>query len=442
MKDLTVGKERNQILNFAAPMILGQLFQQVYVIIDSIIVGNYLGPDALAAVGTSIPIIFLLISLAVGITNGATILIAQYFGFKDYNKISSAIDTINVFLLIASILISTVGIIFCHDIFLLINLPESIMPLAEKYMTIYFYGLYGMFGFYGIAAILRGAGDSKTPLYFQIFASVLNIVLDIVFVVYLKKGVEGVAYSTIIAQGITFIISVVYLHINNPLIKFKILNLKFDSSVFYQSIRIGIPSGLQQAFVSLGMMAIFRIVNGFGPGVIAAYSIVSRIEMFASMPTMNLSIALSTFIGQNIGAKKMERVKTAFNSTVKISALISVVISMIVIVFANQIMRIFVNDPDVISTGVIYLYTTAPFYLLFGVLFASNGALRGAGDTVIPMFITLFALWGIRIPLAYIFSDLWGVNAIWWGIPTGWAIGMILSLLYYYTGRWKTKVAI
>jgi putative MATE family efflux protein len=442
LKDLTKGNESKLILQFAAPMLLGNVFQQLYNIVDSIIVGNFIGKEALAAVGASFPIIFTLISLVIGFAMGATIIIAQYFGSKQMEKVKLTIDTLYIVLFFASIAISIIGIALTGPILRLIQLPEEVFPQARLYLIIYLSGLVFFFGFNGTSAILRGLGDSKTPLYFLIIATLANLVFDLLFVIVFKWGIAGVAIATVISQGGAFFTAIIYLNKTHTLMKFSIFRLKFDKEIFRNSMRIGLPSGLQQTFVSLGLLAITWIVNLFGVNVIAAYSIAMRIDSLASLPAMNFSAALSTFVGQNIGANKTERVRAGLIATLKMTILISVFFSVIAILFSRFLMGLFTNDQEVIAIGVKYLIIVSSFYLLFSTLFVINGVMRGAGDTLIPMFITLFALWFARIPIAWFLSQRIGETGIWWSMPIGWFIGMAMGILYYRSGRWKKKAVI
>ncbi len=439
MKDLTTGKESKLIFQFAAPMLLGNVFQQMYNIVDSIIIGNYIGKEALAAVGASFPIIFALISMVIGFATGATIIIAQYFGAKKMEEVKRTIDTIYIFLFFASIVISAVGIIFSGPIFRLIQLPEDVLPDATLYMQIYISGLVFFFGFNGTAAILRGLGDSKTPLYFLIISTIANIIFDLLFVVVFKWGIAGVAIATIISQGGAFLTAILYLNKTHSVVTLSVFKLKFDRAIFRQSVRIGLPSGFQQTFVSLGLIAIVWIVNLFGTDVIAAFSIAMRIDSLAAMPAMNFAAALSTFVGQNLGANKVERVKSGLIATFIMTSVISVLITVIAILFSKELMGVFTDDENVILIGSKYLIIVSAFYILFSTMFVLNGVMRGAGATLVPMFITLLALWVVRIPASYYLSLEMGETGIWWAIPIGWFLGMILSFIYYLTGKWKTK---
>ncbi len=439
MRDLTTGKEATVIFRFALPMVFGNLLQQMYQVVDSIIVGNFLGKEALAAQGASFPIFYSLIAFVIGIGSGATVVISQYFGAKDFKKVKKAIDTIFIFLFFMSIILTTIGIMFSEEIFTLLKVEDVVKPLAISYFNIYMTGLVMFFGFNGTASVLRGLGDSITPLWFLLISTVINIVLDILFVVIFHWGIEGAAIATVIAQGIAFISGAVYLSYKHQIISFKIFSLQFSRSIFFKSLRIGLPTGFQQTFVALGLLAMVRIVNNFDTNVLAAFTIASRIDALAAMPALNLASALSAFVGQNMGAGRIDRIRKGFISTLLMSFALSIIVIIGVYLWSEQIIGIFNKDPMVIEYGINYLRIVSSFYIIFSSMFVIHGTLRGAGDTLIPMFISLFSLWIVRIPLAVSLSKHFGVNGIWWAIPIGWSMGLLGSYLYYLTGRWKTK---
>lgn len=442
MKDLTTGKIGRQIFRFAVPMLIGQMFQQLYTFVDQIIVGNFLGKEALAAVGASFPIIFILIALVIGIASGGTIVIAQYFGAKDYKMVKRAIDTLFIILFAAAILLTAIGLPFIEQIFRLMKLPEELMDMGVSYLSVYIGGLILFFGYNGVAAILRGLGDSTTPLYFLILSTVLNIGLDLLFIVVLGWGVVGAAWATLIAQGVAFITAALYLNKTHALIKFNIREFIFDIKIFKDSMRIGLPTGLQHTFVALGMFALMGIVNTFGTNVTAAYTAAGRLDSLAVIPAMVFAQALATYVGQNMGAGKIERVNRGLWTTLLMSSVVSIVMTAIVIIFKYPLMGWFTKDTDVIQIGGDYLTIVTSFYLIFTSMFIFGAVMRGAGDTLIPMFITLFALWFIRIPVAVVLSKRYGETGIWWSIPAGWTFGMGLTLIYYKMGRWKSKVVV
>ncbi len=442
MRNLTEGKPGRQILHFAWPMLAGNIFQQLYNVVDSIVIGKFIGKEALAAVGASFPFIFALVSFIIGIAIGSTVIIAQYFGAKELNNVKKAIDTLYIFMFFASITLTSLGIYFSNAIFGLISLPSDVLPLAVKYFKIYALGFIFFFGYQGTGAILRGLGDSKTPFYFLAGSTVLNIIFDLLFVAVFHWGIEGVSAATVLSQAIAFFAIVIYINKYHALISFNPLAMRFDKVIFKKAFKIGFPAGIQQTIVAVGFMALYRIVNMFGTSTIAAYSIAMRIDSFAVMPAMNFSAALSTFTGQNIGAGKMFRVSEGFKATVKMALSTAIFISILAIVFADPLMRAFTNDQEVIMLGKQYLYIVSPFYILFSIMFSITGVLRGAGDTLIPMFFTIMSLWIIRIPVSYFLSMEIGARGIWWGIPIAWSAGVSMAWLYYKSGKWKNKAVV
>ncbi len=423
-------------------MLFGNIFQQLYNVVDSIIVGKVLGDQALAAVGANFPFIFALISFVVGIAIGATVIISQYFGAKQMDNVKKTIDTLYIFMFFASIFLTVAGIWLSDYVFRLIDLPDDVTPLAIEYFNVYAIGFIFFFGFQGTSAILRGLGDSKTPVYFLVISTIMNIILDVIFVVVFKWGIIGVAAATVIAQAGAFFTIIWYLNKFHSFMEFSPLKMKFDLNIFKKSLRIGLPSGIQQTFVALGFLALYRIVNIFGVPTIAAYSIAMRIDSFAVMPAMNFSAAISTFVGQNIGANKFDRIGRGMKSTLLMLNSISITISIIAVIFAGPLMNMFTNSPEVIEIGKQYVYIVTPFYIVFSTMFVFNGVLRGAGATFVPMIITILALWAIRLPTSWLLSMNIGSTGIWWGIPIAWGFGVVCSYLYYMSGKWKKKAVV
>jgi putative MATE family efflux protein len=443
MKNLTEGSEARGIISFAVPMLIGNVFQQMYMMVDSIIVGRGVGKEALAAVGASFPIIFLMVSLVIGVTMGASIMLSQYFGARDTAKLKKTIDTTVIFLLITAVLVTVAGLIFSGPILKLLRTPDAVFPLARQYLNVMFAGMVFLFGYNTVSAILRGLGDSKNPLYFLIIASIVNIFLDLLFVMVFHWGVAGAAWATVIAQGVSLLVGVIYmrrsayeyLHVHPK-------TIRFDRKIFRNMLRIGLPTGIQQSLVSLGFIALTRIVNPFGTNVIAGYTAASRLDSFAAMPAMNLSMAMSTFVGQNMGAQKQERVRKGYISALLVSGAISLVMTAVMIIFRRALIGLFANDPDVVAIGAQYLLIVSSFYIIFSSMFITGGVLRGAGDTLTQMIFTLVALWVVRIPVSALLASHVGSAGIWWGVPAGWIVGFTASFLYYLGGRWKKKVLI
>jgi putative MATE family efflux protein len=446
MKDLTQGNEGKNILLFAVPMLIGNVFQQLYNIVDSIIVGKYIGSVALAAVGSSFPILFTLSALIGGITIGGSVMVSQYFGAKNFEKVKITSDTLQIFLIVSSALMSLIFFIFCRQIFQLLSVPEEVLPDAVSYFKIILASsTVPMFAMFGIAAIMRGVGNSKTPIYFIVASVVMNTFLDVLFVVGFGWGIAGAAWATGISSIAAWLGGWYYLNKWESLIRFN-LNFrrwKFDWENFRQSLRIGLPSGIQQTLVGLGSMALLKIVSPFGVATLAAYTAAGRVDMFVSMPAMNLSAALSSFVGQNLGAKRYDRIHNGLKSTLIYSAIICIFLSLVVVFFGKNIMGLFVEHGaahynEIIGIGQEYLLIVTSFYIVFTTMFVYNGVTRGAGATFIPMLITTLSLWIIRIPLAYILSQHFGTAGIWWSIPIAWSVGLAGAFAYYESGKWKS----
>ena len=439
MKDFTEGSVSKLILNFSIPMLIGNVFQSMYSIVDSVIVGKFLGTSALAAVGASYPIIFFIISLVIGIGGGGSIIIAQYFGAKQYDKVKRAADTINIFLFVSGAIIGVAGIFMAKPLLRLIQLPPELLDSAALFLKIYLAGMVTAFGFNGAISILRGVGDSKTPLYFLIISTIVNIVLDLLFIGVFGWGVAGAAWATVLAQTGAFITAIYYLNTRHKIFHYSLRGLVFDREIFRQCIKIGLPSGFQQTFVALGMTALMGIVNTFGTDVIAAYTTASRIDSLAMMPAMNFSMALSTFVGQNIARGKMDRIRSGLKATLTMSLIISGAVSLVIIFGGGLMMHMFTSNQNVIAIGSQYLTVVSAFYWVFALMFAYNGLLRGAGATMVPMVTTLVSLWAVRVPVAYFLSRYMGEAGIWWSIPIGWMVGVAGAYAYYKTGKWKSK---
>ncbi|VIH57880.1 drug/sodium antiporter, MATE family [Clostridioides difficile] len=385
MKDLTTGHEGKSIFFFAMPMLIGSLFQQLYNTADSIIVGRFIGKEAMAAVSGANPIMFLLVAALMGVSLGFSILVSQFYGSGDLKKVKATIDTTYILLFIGSILISILGIVFGGPMLRLMNTPESVFSQSKLYLTIIFGGILFSAGYNSVSAILRGLGDSITPLYFLIIATILNIVLDLTFIVVLKMGVEGVALATIIAQAVSFIISIIYLNKKHEVLKFKIKGIIYDNKIFKDGLRLGLPSGVQQMLFSIGNMALQFLVNSYGTSAMAAFGAGLRIENFISLPIMNLGSAVSTFVAQNIGAGENERVKKGIRESIKMTLVLAVIVIALILLFRENLIALFNTDKDVIKIGSSYLFIIGPFFLFIGTSFVLSSAMKGAGDSMFAL---------------------------------------------------------
>ena len=437
--DLTEGKVWKVIVRFAVPLLVGNLLQQFYNITDSIIVGQFLGKEALAAVSASFFIYYFIISLVIGVGSGTTVVISQLFGAKQYQKVQLAFSSFFIFMLVGGIILSIAGIIFAEPVFRLTNTPEEVIPQAVAYFRIYIGGTFLFVTFNSIISILRGVGESVRPMLFILITTVLNIAFDLLFILVFKWGIEGAARATVVSQGIGMCIALAYVNNTHPLLSIKKQDMLFDWKLFKESLKIGLPTSVQQCAIALGLIALLGIVNSFGTNTLTAYGAAGKIDTIITQAILTLSGALAAFCGQNIGAGRLDRVKKGVQFTMYTNIALGLLTFAAVYLFGNEMMRIFTKDIDVVAIGKEYLLIIGGFFIVHGALNVYNGALRGAGDTLFPMITSLVCLWLIRIPLAYYLSSWLGRNGIWWAIGISITIGLIETFVYYKMGFWKRR---
>ena len=437
--DLTEGKVWKVIVRFALPLLVGNLLQQFYNITDSIIVGQFLGKEALAAVSASFFIYYFIISLVIGVGSGTTVVISQLFGAKQYQKVQLAFSSFFIFMLVGGIILSIAGIIFAEPVFRLTNTPEEVIPQAVAYFRIYIGGTFLFVTFNSIISILRGVGESVRPMLFILITTVLNIAFDLLFILVFKWGIEGAARATVVSQGIGMCIALAYVNNTHPLLSIKKQDMLFDWKLFKESLKIGLPTSVQQCAIALGLIALLGIVNSFGTNTLTAYGAAGKIDTIITQAILTLSGALAAFCGQNIGAGRLDRVKKGVQFTMYTNIALGLLTFAAVYLFSNEMMRIFTKDIDVVAIGKEYLLIIGGFFIVHGALNVYNGALRGAGDTLFPMITSLVCLWLIRIPLAYYLSSWLGRNGIWWAIGISITIGLIVTFVYYKMGFWKRR---
>lgn len=439
MKNMTDGNPLKLIFAFAVPMLIGNIFQQLYNMVDSIVVGNYVGKIALAAVGTGFPIIFMMSSMFIGIALGATILISQFYGAGDINNVKKTAQTIYTAMIIGSIPLSIIGIMLSGSILHLTNVPVDTFPMAKLYMVIIFAGFIGVIGFNVNSGILQGLGDSKSSLLFLAIACIINIVLDLAFVIIFHMGVAGVAYATIIAQFFSWIFGIKYMRRKYYFLDFSIFKFEFDKVIFKKILKLGIPSGLQQALFSIGIMSLQSLVNSYGSDYMAGFNAANNIDTFAFMPIQSFSNAVTTYVGQNIGAGRMDRVHKGMVSTVIISMVFSAVLGAILLPFGPNLMRLFNPDPTVVESGMYYLKSVVPFFSLLALNFTLNSVIRGAGEVIMPMLASIISLWFARVPTAYLLAHYFGKEYIFYSYFIGWILWFFIIVPYYMSGKWKLK---
>lgn len=460
---------------FALPMILGNLFQQFYSTVDSIIVGQYVGEDALAAVGASYSLTTVFIMIAIGGGIGASVVISQYLGAGLNRQMKTSVYTALLSFLGVSIVLGVVGLVFSRNILTALYTPANILEDALLYLDIYFAGLPFLFMYNILSSVFNALGNSKTPLYLLIFSSLLNIVMDLAFVRGLGLGIAGAAVATVIAQGLSAVISFCLLlralkgyaetrtvsgaadfaeqkNMGEVVVAQRKEMLRmtdgkkerpvlFDTAMLGNMIKVAIPSMLQQSIVSIGMLLVQSVVNGFGSSVLAGYTAGTRIESVCIVPMIASGNAVSTFTAQNLGAGKPERVKKGYLAAVKMVAAFAVIICVTLTLFHGGIVGSFLeagSEPAAFETGNAYLSFIAFFFVCIGLKAITDGVLRGSGDVVVFTLANLINL-GIRVSVAFAFAPVWGVQAVWFAIPMGWTTNYLISFVRYLSGKWSRK---
>ncbi len=445
--DMTQGEPWKKILLFAMPMLIGNVAQQLYNTVDSIVVGKYVGDNALAAVGSASPIFNLLLVLFVGISTGVGIMVSQYYGAQQREELSKTIGNSITLTAIASLFIMILAFFVIRPLLSLLDTPASIFEWCHDYLFILLVGIAGL-GYYNIlSGILRGLGDSVSALIYLLIATVINIVLDVYFVANLNMGVAGVALATVIAQSISSILCMIKIARMNEVFDAKISYLKLTGSISNTIIRLGLPSGLTQAIFSMAMILVQSLTNSFGEMVIAANVIVMRVDEFAMMPNFSFGTAMTTFAGQNVGAGKYERVETGSKQGTWIAVFFATIITAIILIFGHILMFAFTDTASLVYLSMNMMKIIAVGYIAMAVTQSLSGVMRGAGDTMTPMWISIITTVIIRVPLAYIVSFMTKSselpNGRWECIPislvASWLLGALLTYVFYKRGKWKNK---
>lgn len=438
--DMTQGSPAGHLLRFAVPLLIGNLFQQLYNLVDSVIVGNYVGKNALAAVGTCGSMNFLFFSLSSGLAIGIGIIVAQYFGARKDNQVRATIANSIYVLLLAALSVSIIGYLFCPLILRILSTPESIIGDAILYMRTTCLGIVGVAFYNGAAAILRALGDSRTPLYFLVVSSLINVSLDLLFVLYCNMGVAGVALATIIAQAVSAVLCIVYAYCKVPYFKLSKEELKPQKEIIYKSFRLGIPVALQNSMIAISCMALQGVVNTFGEEVMAAYTITGRIEQVVQQPFSSLGMAVTTYSGQNIGAGKTERVRKGLRQAALMAFAFSMLMIPVAYLFGNQIAGLFVKETEVIELAGKAIRITSLCYFGLGMIYVPRGLLNGCGDTGFAMLngITEFICRILYAPILTRIPAL-GFWGIWVTTGATWVTTSVVCMIRYAKGRWKTK---
>lgn len=442
--DMTIGSPTRHILLFSIPLLIGNIFQQLYNMVDSVVVGNFVGANALAAVGTCGSMNFFCFSLSSGLAIGIGIIVAQYFGSKNDKMVRSTISNAIFILTGASIIVSLLAFIFCPYALKLLQCPESILPSSIIYMRTTCCGTIFVAFYNGVASILRALGDSKSPLYFLILSSIINLGLDLLFVIVFKLGVFGVALATIISQAVSAFTSIIYAY--KKVSYFHLSKSEFypNRNIIINSLKVGTPVALQSCLISISMMVLQGVVNTFGETVMAAYTIVMRVEQLVQQPYSSISAAITSYSGQNIGAGEIQRVKKGFHRGTVIVLIFSLIMLPTFWFFGKNIIGFFVdNDMDVINIGAKGLQITSLCYFMLGMIYVPRAVLNGCGDTGFAMINGITEVAG-RIIFAPVLTKIPAIG--FWGIwvTTGatWTITAIVCFIRYKTGIWKKKAIV
>ena len=446
--DMTTGSPWKRIVIFTIPMLIGNIAQQLYNTVDSIVVGKYVGDNALAAVGSAGPILNLLLVLFVGISMGASIMVAQYFGAKAREELSYTIGNCITLTAIAVVIIMVVASLVTRPLLELLKTPDTIIDWCTSYLLIMFIGCVGSAYYNILSGVLRGLGDAFSALIYLLVATILNIVLDLLFVAKYNMGVAGVAWATIIAQAVSALLCFIRLKQLSDIFDLKPQYLRLNNLYAVKTIKLGLPSGLTQAIFSMAMIVVQSLTNSFGEAFIAANVIIMRVDGFAMLPNFSFGTAMTTYAGQNIGAKKMDRVTKGAKQGTLLAVLTSTVLTSIILIFGKQLMGLFTETTELIELSRRMMSIIAVGYITVAITQSLSGVMRGAGDTMTPMWISLFTTVVVRVPIAYGIAYLTKSaelpngrqECIYISLLISWLIGALVTMLFYLSGRWKKKV--
>ena len=439
LKDMTKGTPWKLLLQFAVPLFIGNIFQQLYNMVDSINVGNFVGPNALGAIGTTNSLNFLFFSLVAGLSVGIGIIVAQFFGSNNEEKVKDTIGNAIWIVLISSVIMACIGFFIAKPVLVLLRTDKVILGDATAYLKVTSIGICCTGLYNGVSSILRALGDSKTPLIFLIFASLVNVVLDLWFVLGLGWGVVGAGVATAFSQFLSAVTCIFYAYKSNTYFRLKKKNLKLNSYIVEKSLRLGIPVALQNSLIAFSLIVLQAIVNGYGATFTTAFTVISRIETLVQQPFMSLGAAVSTYTGQNLGAGKTDRVVKGFNSSNVMNVIFSAVVLVLFWTFTSPIVSIFGKDAEVLRIASDGLRITSCFYVFLGLIYTTRNVLNGAGDAMFSLFTGIVECIG-RVGFAYPLTLIPFLGSYGVFVATGitWMLNGLFSLIRYKRGKWKT----
>ena len=436
--DMTQGTIWKQLIYFAFPLLIGNLFQQLYNTVDSVVVGNFVSTEALAAVGSVTPIINMLVGFFSGLATGAGVVISQFFGAKNGQMLHKAVHTTLLMTVGLGVIFTFIGIFMTPLMLNLMSTPADVFDGAALYLRIYFGGVLGLMLYNMVSGILRAVGDSKRPLYFLILSSLLNVVLDLAFVLIFHWGIAGVAIATIIAQFISAFLLLVVLARSDEDYKLVLRDLKMDAEILKRIVRIGLPAGLQMAVTSFSNVFVQSYINRFGSACMAGWTSYSKIDQFVLLPMQSLSLSATTFVGQNLGAGHLSRAKNGTRVSMALSVAITAVLTVLLIAFSSQLLMLFNQDENVLYYGNIFIRYLAPFYVICCINQIFAGSLRGAGDATGPMIIMLLSFVVFRQIYLFVGSQFFdSIIFVGLGYPAGWLVCSVFMAIHYFRGRWE-----
>ena len=438
LRNMTEGSPAGHIFAFALPLLAGSFLQQLYNMVDSWVVGNFVGDSALAAVGLGFPVIFIFTSLFTGLSNGGTVVIAQFFGAGKTERAQEAIDTVYTAFMWAAIPITVIAVLLVRPLLVIMQVDDASYADARIYLLVVCAGLVGNIGYNLNAGILRGLGNSQTTLLFLAIASILNIILDLAFVLVIPMGVFGVALATVLAQAVSWLYGLYYINRKYPDISIRPLCFRLDKKLFRQVMSIGLPSGLHMSLVGVASMVVMSCVNSYGHNYTAGYNVGSKIESMAFLPIQSLASSITAYVGQNMGANRLDRVRKGVRITL-ISSVSWALLMLVLIPLGPPLIRFFSTTPEVVSAGMSFLKCLMPCYWMFAIMFTLNNAIQGAGIGTFPMANAILSLILVRVPAVFLLSSRLGPDYIFFGFGIGWIFGCSLSLYYYFSGRWKRR---
>ncbi len=442
-RDLTTGSIPRRLLAYFIPVLAGNVIQTGYYIIDTMWIGKLIGDEAVAASAVVLPIVLILIAVASGSTLATTILVSQNYGAKKYDEVTRIVNTSFMLAILIGLFMTVAGIASTERLLHLMNTPAEIFKMAYDYLNISLLGFVPLYLGYLILSILRGIGDTSTPLFFLSVGIVLNILLDPFMIAgfgpFPRLELRGAAYATILSQSVAAVLAIIYLNRQDHIVAFRHKKLALDKDISLQIIKLGLPSIVQQSLTSIGSAFITSFVNTYGAAATAAFGAATRIDSVAFMPAIALGSSVSTLTGQNLGAGKPERVKQIFRWGVIMTSSITLLISLMVVSFPRYLLSIFVDSEEVLRIGTNYLRIQGGSYIFFAIMYIASGIANGAGDTAVTMLFSLVSLWIVRVPSAALLSRLTplGLNGIWVAVVLSYFATMTVSLIYYFSGKWK-----